>query len=128
MIPHSELRDQLVGYLKELRLPTIRDCFEDIALKAEQESLGYEHYLLEVTGRGCEVRQQKRIAALLHKSQLPLEKSLTELDLNRLPRKVVNQIQTLLVKIRLDHLFLAFTTIEHLVGQAKKIDTKPVIH
>jgi DNA replication protein DnaC len=28
-------------------------------------------------------------------SQLPLEKSLTEFDLNRLPRKVVNQIQTL---------------------------------
>ena len=36
----SERRDQLVGYLKELRLPTIRECFEEMALKAEQESLG----------------------------------------------------------------------------------------
>jgi DNA replication protein DnaC len=57
--------------------------------------LGYEPYLLEVTGRECEVRQQKRIETLLHKSKLPLKKSLTEFDLNRLPRKVVNQIQTL---------------------------------
>lgn len=95
MIPHTELRDQLVGYLKELRLPTIRECFEDIALKAEQESLGYEHYLLEVPARECEVRQQRRIETLLQKSQLPLEKSLTEFDLNRLPRKGVNQVQTL---------------------------------
>ena len=76
MIPTNELRGQLVGYLKELRLPTIRECFEDMALKAEQESLGYEHYLLEVTARECEVRQQKRIETLLQKSQLPLEKSL----------------------------------------------------
>jgi hypothetical protein len=78
MIPHAERRTQLVGYLKELRLPTIRECFEDVALKAEQESLGYEHYLLEVTARECEVRQHKRIETLLQKSQLPLEKSLTD--------------------------------------------------
>jgi len=48
-----------------------------------------------VTARECEVRQQKRIETLLQKSQLPLEKSLAEFDLTRLPRKVVNQIQTL---------------------------------
>jgi hypothetical protein len=42
MIPISELRGQLVGYLKELHLPTVRACFEEMALKAQQESLGYE--------------------------------------------------------------------------------------
>ena len=103
MTPHAELRDQLVDYLKELRLPTIRECFEDLALKAEQESLGYEHYLLEVTARECEVRRQKRIEGLLQKSQLPLEKSLAEFDLTRLPRKVVNQVQTLRTGSFLSH-------------------------
>ncbi len=95
MIPMSELRGQLVGYLKELHLPTVRACFEEVALKAQQESLGYEHYLLEVAARECEVRRHKRIQKLLRESQLPLEKSLEEFDLNRLPRKVVNQVQTL---------------------------------
>jgi DNA replication protein DnaC len=95
MIPMTELRDQLVGYLKELHLPTIRECFEEMALKAQQESLGYEHYLLEVTERECEARRQRRIENLLRESQLPLEKSLTDFDLSRLPRKVVNQVQTL---------------------------------
>jgi DNA replication protein DnaC len=95
MIPMTELRGQLVSYLKELHLPTIRACFEETALKAQQESLGYEHYLLEVAARECEVRRQKRIEKLLRESQLPLEKSLAGFDLNRLPRKVVNQVQTL---------------------------------
>ena len=59
MIPMTELRGRLVSYLKELHLPTIRACFEETALKAQQESLGYEHYLLEVAARECEVRRQK---------------------------------------------------------------------
>jgi DNA replication protein DnaC len=91
----SELRGQLMDHLKELRLPTIRECFEEMALKAQQESLGYEQYLLEVTARECEDRHQKRIEKLLGESQLPLEKSLPAFDLNRLPRKVVNQVQAL---------------------------------
>lgn len=44
MIPMTELRGQLVSYLKELHLPTIRACFEATALKAQQESLGYEPF------------------------------------------------------------------------------------
>jgi DNA replication protein DnaC len=64
MMPMTELRGQLVDYLKELHLPTIRACFEETALKAQQESLGYEHYLLEVAARECEVRRQKRIEKL----------------------------------------------------------------
>lgn len=95
MMPMTELRGQLVSYLKELHLPTIRECFEEMALKAQQESLGYEQYLLEVAERECEARRQRRIEKFLRESQLPLEKSLTAFDLNRLPRKVVNQVQTL---------------------------------
>ncbi len=95
MIPMSELRGQLVGYLKELHLPTVRACFEEMALKAQRGSLGYAPYLLEVAARECGVRRRKRIQKLLRESRLPLEKSLEEFDLNRLPRKVVNQVQTL---------------------------------
>ena len=95
MIPMTELRGRLVSYLKELHLPTIRACFEETALKAQQESLGYEHYLLEVAARECEVRRQKRTEKFLRESQLPLEKNLAGFELNRLSRKVVNQVQTL---------------------------------
>jgi len=86
----------LGGYLKELRLPTIRENFEDIAHKAHQESLSYERYLLELTERECEARRQRRIERLLRESRLPLEKNIDTFDMERLPRKVRQQVTTLL--------------------------------
>lgn len=52
-------------------MPTIRECFEDIARIAEQESLSYERYLLELAERECETCRQRRIERLLRESRLP---------------------------------------------------------
>jgi hypothetical protein len=38
MILQTERGEELVGYVKELRPPMIRECFEDIALEADQKS------------------------------------------------------------------------------------------
>ena len=86
----------MIGYLKELHLPTIRECFEDIARMAQQESLSYECYLLELAERECEARRQRRIERLLRESRLPLEKNIDSFDLKRLPAKVRQQVTTLL--------------------------------
>jgi len=86
----------LIGYLKELHLPTIRECFEDIAQMAQQESLSYECYLLELAERECEARRQRRVERLLRESRLPLEKNLDSFNLDRLPAKVRQQVTTLL--------------------------------
>jgi DNA replication protein DnaC len=89
-------RAALMGHLKELHLPTVRECFEDVALKARQEALSYERYLLELCERETEVRRQKRIERLLRESNLPLEKSLGAFDMKRLPQKVLQQANVLL--------------------------------
>lgn len=86
----------LIGYLKELHVPTIRECFEDIARTAEQESLSYERYLLELAERECEARRDRRIGRLLRESRLPLEKNIDSFDLKRLPAKVRQQVMTLI--------------------------------
>ena len=86
----------LIGYLKELHVPTIRECFEDIARTAEQESLSYERYLLELAEKECEARRDRRIGRLLRESRLPLEKNIDSFDLKRLPVKVRQQVTTLL--------------------------------
>ena len=86
----------LIGYLKELHVPTIRECFEDIARTAEQESLSYERYLLELAERECEARRDRRIGRLLRESRLPLEKTIDSFDLKRLPAKVRQQVMTLI--------------------------------
>ena len=82
--------------LKALRLPTVRDCYEDMAETARMESHSYEQYLAEVLEREREERKRKRIERLLRISKLPLEKSLDSFDRKRLPAKVDAQLSVLL--------------------------------
>jgi DNA replication protein DnaC len=92
----AEVRPALVGHLKELHLPTVRDCYEDTARLAERETLSYEQYLLEVISRECEQRRKSKVQRLLKESELPLEKSLASFNLKRLPMKAQRQLRTLM--------------------------------
>ena len=89
-------KELLAALLKELHLPAFRASYEEMARQAQQESLSYEQYLLSLSQRECQERQNKRIQRLLHDSRRPLEKSWQVLDLKRLPTKVVQQTRTLL--------------------------------
>lgn len=96
MVSGGDMTAQLTGCLKELHLPTVRECYGEQADLARRESQSYERYLLELMEREREVRRQKRIARLLRESRLPLEKSLTVFDRQRLPRKVAAHVSVLL--------------------------------
>jgi DNA replication protein DnaC len=91
----QDVRGQLQDYLRELRLATIRERFEQAARQAAQESLGYESYLLDLVERECEARRHRRIERLLRESELPLEKTLETFELSRLSPKVVQQVNLL---------------------------------
>ena len=92
----TDSRSRLVESLKELHLPTVRECFEDEAERARREALSYEEYLLEIIDRERDERRQRRIARRLRQSRLPLEKTLASFDRRRLPRKVDAQVTMLL--------------------------------
>jgi DNA replication protein DnaC len=77
-------------------LPTFRECFEEQAQRAVQETASYEQYLLELAERECQARWAKRTERLLRDSRLPLEKDLASFDMGRLPAKVSRQVRTLL--------------------------------
>jgi DNA replication protein DnaC len=81
---------------ESLHLPTIRQCYEEVARQAEREQLSYERYLHELVQRECEDRQENRTTKMLRESQLPLEKSLEAFDTRRLPPKAARQMRTLL--------------------------------
>jgi DNA replication protein DnaC len=95
MIMQAAEKERLKQQLRELRLPTFRTIYEEAARQAENETLSYEHYLLELCERECQERRTKRINRLLQQSQLPLEKSLETFDLKRLPAKVARLVQSL---------------------------------
>jgi DNA replication protein DnaC len=92
----QRLKELLLASLKELHLPAFRAGYEELARQAQQESLSYEQYLLELVQRECQERRNKRVDRLLRQSRLPLEKTWQALDLKRLPAKVVQQARTLL--------------------------------
>ncbi len=96
MTRRGDEKAALEDHLRELHLPTVRSSFEEMARRAEQETLSYERYLLELIERECQVRRQNRVERLLRQSKLPLEKDLTGFDLKRLPAKIARQVRTLL--------------------------------
>jgi DNA replication protein DnaC len=102
MKPTKDVKATLTVNLKELHLPTIRATFEEQTRRAEQETLAYEQYLLELVRAECENRRATRIDRLLRQSKIPLEKDLLSFDRKRLPAKVGRQFQTLLTGTFLD--------------------------
>jgi DNA replication protein DnaC len=92
----ANVKVELTQNLKALHLPTIRQCYEEVAREAERETLSYERYLHELVQRECEERQENRTAKMQRESKLPLEKSLEAFDIRRLPPKAARQMRTLL--------------------------------
>jgi DNA replication protein DnaC len=90
------VHESLTDCLRQLHLPTIRGDYQSTAQRARQESLSYEQYLLELAERECESRRANRVERQMRDSRLFLEKSLSSLDLKRLPVKVAQQVRSLL--------------------------------
>lgn len=86
---------QINQHLKELRMPTIRDCFKEQAETARKEALSYEEYLLDLLDKEIQERQKNRIERMLRESKLPLEKNFDTFDIGRLPDKVRHSISVL---------------------------------
>ena len=51
MVTSKDVKGTLIGHLRDLHLPTFRECFEEAAGRAQQETLSYEQYLLELAER-----------------------------------------------------------------------------
>ena len=95
MMISDVLRKELLTHLKELRMPSMRACYEESAEMARRESLSYERYLHDLLSLECEDRRNRRIQRLLRQSGLPLEKTLDIFDRNRLPLKVNQHVSVL---------------------------------
>jgi DNA replication protein DnaC len=92
----SSSKERLADCFKTLFLSGVRDYYEELSHVAEQETMPYEDYLLELLLRECEVRYNKRISRLEKASKLPLEKNLENFDLKRLPPKLQHKVKALL--------------------------------
>jgi DNA replication protein DnaC len=92
----NDLHKQLINLLKELHLPMFRGYYAEFAQKAVAEDTGYAQYLFELAQRECEVRRANKIARLVKVSKLPIEKTMANFDLKRMPLKIRQQVKILL--------------------------------
>jgi DNA replication protein DnaC len=93
---NAEMTKELIPLLKELHLPTVRECYKERAEVARQETLSYEQYLCDVIQRECEVRYENRISRFLRESMLPMEKTLESFKRERLSERVNTHVNVLL--------------------------------
>ncbi len=92
----SSINQNLSQQLKELRLPSFREHYEDAAQRAQQESLSYEQFLWELVSQECQTRRANRIVTLQRQSRLPSEKTFESFAMKRLSAKLKRQVQSLL--------------------------------
>src|SRR3990172_9782672 len=85
----------LTMLLKMFHLPAFVNNYEDLARKAEKESITYERYLHELAQLEAYERHNRKIMQLLKRSCLPGEKTLEMLEQDRLPRKIRALLPTL---------------------------------
>ena len=89
------IHEQILEYLKQLHMPTMRRSYQQIADQARNESFSYEQYLAELLKIECEARRQNRIARNLRASKLPPSKTFANFDKKRLPAMVAAHLNVL---------------------------------
>lgn len=85
----------LATMLRTLKLPAMAATFPDLALKAAKANLTHEAFLYELVRAECVQRDEHRIARLLRRSQLPLEKTFRTLQIDRFPPTIREQVERL---------------------------------
>lgn len=90
------LRTELNDCLKTLRLSSLKEIYDSEAENMSREGLGYQEYLLQLLKTECDNRRNNRIERSLRESKLPLSKTLSSFDRNRLPQKLKHQLNVIL--------------------------------
>jgi DNA replication protein DnaC len=88
--------DALTTGLTYLHLPAMRTGWAEAAEVARKNDHTHEQYLTELVEAECAQRRQHRIERLLRASNLPVDKTLDQFDLKRLPGKLSGQVRVLL--------------------------------
>jgi DNA replication protein DnaC len=92
----SDINTVIKDSLKQLRLPAIREYFEEYADVARSETISYEQYLFELVQQEQQERRDNRIKRYLSQSHLPPDKTIESFELDRLPVGMVHHVNTLL--------------------------------
>jgi DNA replication protein DnaC len=91
----KELKDQIIKYSKELRLPTFRQDFENQAREAAKERVDYETFLLRLMEKEYETRLENRKKVQIRQAEFPSKMQLQGLERVFLPQDAAEKLPML---------------------------------
>jgi len=91
----QQIREQIVRYTKELRLPCVRQEFEQRAQKAGTHKSSYEEYLLDLLENEHSTRIERRKKQRIRRAQFPYRKYLEDLEVDELPPDAAEKLSVL---------------------------------
>ena len=91
----QQIREQIVRYTKELRLPSVRQEFEEQARKAGTQKSSYEQYLLDLLENEHLTRTERRKKQRIRRAQFPYRKYLEDLEVEELPADAAEKLSVL---------------------------------
>ncbi len=98
MKPATLAQDDSAGLavlLRRLKLPSFLDRYHDSARQAERDGWTFESYLNHLAELEVADRERRRLERNLKRAGLPGTKTLSSLDVKRLPRRVQSQLPAL---------------------------------
>lgn len=91
----KELKEQILAYSKELRLPTVAREFETLAEESAREKLSYEGFLLRLMEKEYATLEENRRKASIRMAGFPQYKYLHDLHLSDLPEDAASKLPQL---------------------------------
>ncbi len=88
----NEINEQIVKYSKELRLPTFRREFKQLATEAARQQSDYETFLLTLMEREYEMRLENRKKSHIRQAGFPSKMYLYDLKRDLLPKDAAEKL------------------------------------
>lgn len=95
MNENKKLKNSIISYTNELKLPSIRKYFEEITLDATTEKLSYEQYLNLLFEKEYEARVINRKKRRMRTANFPFKKHLEDLVVEDLPKDARGKLEVL---------------------------------
>jgi len=91
----KDIKEQIVQYSKELRLPVFRRDFEETARESAKEGVDYETFLLRLMEKEYETRLENRKKTQIRLAGFPAKMFLHELEQSFLPKDAAQKLPLL---------------------------------
>ena len=86
------LKEQIIHYSKELRLPSFRKDYQVKAQQAAHDNQSYEDYLLDLMKTEYATRIENRKKQRIRSASFPYKKYLQDLDRTELPKDAIKKL------------------------------------